>query len=471
MQRNIEIAFSTLFLLILFLLIQKHVFIWDTIQLGSKHAHFFYETNFNSLILPQEIDSGHPPLLGILLAAAWSVFGKSLAVSHWLMFPFVWGIVILLFQLGDQFLGKKRAFILVLLCMLDPMLAGQAILISPDVILVFGFLLGWWSILKNKWWGKALAALFLAALSTRGMVVVVILFFTDVFELWLKDKKLSIQNLIRLALPYAPSGLLALAFLGYHYLETGWIGFHPDSTWAPSFERVGFKAFVKNVGVLGWRMLDFGRVFLWIILIVMLFRNRNFSRKLSRDQRRTLFLFVVSTIFLSITFLSYKGLQQNRYLLPAVLSFNLFFVVCIKEWLTSAKIRSFIFSLSILALLTGNLWIYPDKISQGWDSTLAHWPYYSLRGKMLDYLDKNEIPLEKVGTAFPEIGPLKFKDLSGREDGMLEKNLEQQNYILYSNVMNDFTDEEIDELRKNWKVQKSFDKIGIKIILYRKVEL
>jgi hypothetical protein len=468
LQRTAEIALSTIFLLLLFFQIQDHVFFWDTIQLGSKHAHFFYETNFSSLILPEEIDSGHPPLLGLLLAAAWSLFGKSLAVSHWLMFPFVWGIVWLLFQLGDVFLGKKWAFILVLLCMLDPMLAGQSILISPDLILVFGFLLGWWSILKKRSWGKVLAALLLAAVSTRGMMVVVILFLADVFEVWLKDEKVSFRSMMLKILPFIPSGLLALTFLIHHYVQTGWVGFHPDSTWAPSFERVGLQGLIKNVLVLGWRMLDFGRVFLWIILLVFFFRNRVKNRKLSKDQQRTLFLFATATVFLSITFLSYKGLQQNRYLLPAVISFNLFFVVCIKAWLSSVRVRSMIYLISVIALLTGNLWIYPDKISQGWDSTLAHWPYYSLREEMLDYLEKNEIPLEAVGTAFPEIGPLKYKDLSGREEGMVEKNLDQQSYVLYSNVMNDFSDEEIEELRKEWTIQKKFNCSRIQVILYVK---
>jgi preprotein translocase subunit Sec61beta len=66
----------------------------------------------------------------------------------------VWGIVYLLFQLGDVFLGKKRAFLLVLLCMLDPMLAGQAILISPDLILVFGFFAGLVEYSEKKDLGK-----------------------------------------------------------------------------------------------------------------------------------------------------------------------------------------------------------------------------------------------------------------------------------------------------------------------------
>lgn len=68
-------------------------FFWDTIQLGSKHAHYFYETNFRSIILPNEIDSGHIPSLGIYLALVWKIAGKSLVISHLAMLPFVMGIV------------------------------------------------------------------------------------------------------------------------------------------------------------------------------------------------------------------------------------------------------------------------------------------------------------------------------------------------------------------------------------------
>ena len=64
---------------IIILLVQDHVFFWDTVQLGAKHAYWYYENNFQSLLLPTEIDSGHPPLFGMYLAFCWLLFGKSLA--------------------------------------------------------------------------------------------------------------------------------------------------------------------------------------------------------------------------------------------------------------------------------------------------------------------------------------------------------------------------------------------------------
>jgi hypothetical protein len=71
----------------------QYSFFWDTVQLASKHAHFFYETDFRSIILPNEIDSGHIPTLGFYLALIWKIAGKTLMVSHLSMLPFVIGIV------------------------------------------------------------------------------------------------------------------------------------------------------------------------------------------------------------------------------------------------------------------------------------------------------------------------------------------------------------------------------------------
>ncbi len=69
--------------------VRQDPFFWDTIQLASKHAHFFYDRGGEWAVLPPEIDSGHPPALGYYLAFLWAVFGKNLATGHWAMLPFL----------------------------------------------------------------------------------------------------------------------------------------------------------------------------------------------------------------------------------------------------------------------------------------------------------------------------------------------------------------------------------------------
>ena len=75
------------------------------------------------------------------LALNWKLFGKSLAVSHLAMLPFLVGIVLLLFFIGDHFGGRENSWMLALLAAADPVLASQAVLVSPDVALSCFFLL------------------------------------------------------------------------------------------------------------------------------------------------------------------------------------------------------------------------------------------------------------------------------------------------------------------------------------------
>lgn len=62
---------------------------WDTTHLASAQADWFYTHGTNSLLLPDHIDSGHPPLTGWLLAWVWKIMGKGLIQSHLMMLPFL----------------------------------------------------------------------------------------------------------------------------------------------------------------------------------------------------------------------------------------------------------------------------------------------------------------------------------------------------------------------------------------------
>ncbi len=449
-------------------LTRDHVFFWDTVQLGSKHAHWYYENGFGRLLLPDAIDSGHPPVFGMYLAALWQLFGKSLPVSHLGMLPFLLLMGWALFRLGDRLGGPALSPLLVLLVLADPVVAGQAVLVSPDLALLSFFLLGLVGVLERRSWLTALAAVGLAAISTRGMMTVLALYLFELIagpEGWLfqEGKKKGLGWMVVRALPYAPSGLFALAFLGYHYLEKGWIGYHADSPWAPGFERVGMAGVLKNFGLLGWRLLDFGRIFLWPAGIALAFGIRPELRK-DRRLRQLLVLVVVAVPALCTTFVLYQFLQNHRYLLPLLVGLTLLFYRLLA--LAPAAWRAVAFVVAFAGLLTGNLWVYPDRIAQGWDATLAHWPYYPLREAAIDYLEKESIPLDSVGTAFPEIGPLKYRDLSGRMRGFKAKDLARDDLVLYSNIMNDFTDEEIGVLRAHWREKQRWERGGVKLVLY-----
>lgn len=103
-------------------------------------------------------------------------------------------------------------------------------------------------------------------ISMRGWMVCFALYFWWIFyffENGLRPKSpvLWINIFFRNLPPFLPAGGLALLFLGYHYYVTGWVGYHPNSPWAGSFQQVDFSGFIKNIGLLIWRLLDYGRFF------------------------------------------------------------------------------------------------------------------------------------------------------------------------------------------------------------------
>lgn len=438
--------------------------------MASKHAHFYYDNHFSQLLLPTEIDSGHPPAFGMYIAACWKLFGQTLPVSHLAMLPFLWGIVLLLFAIGRHFGSQGAAWMFALLAFADPVFAAQSVLVSPDIVLVFFFLLGLWGIVRQKPWAIAIAIAGLALISMRGMMAAALLFAWEAIAIH-RDTR----SRIRALWPYIPGGILAAGYLAFHFSSTGWIGYHPGSPWAPSFERVDAWGFARNVIVYLWRMLDFGRVFVWAALLYLLWQWRGRKIQLKEEEQRKVrqlvLLFLLSLPFLGFTLLMYKGLSSHRYLLPSFIALALLCHTLLSYMLKAHRSQLAAHSslfIIVFGLLSGHLWIYPPHISQGWDASLAHWPWYGLRQQALEFFQAENIPLEQVGTAFPEIGPLKYRDLSGRETGMKTKDLEADRYILWSNVMNDFSDAEREELQLHWQVKKHWKQGGVQIVLYER---
>ena len=80
--------------------------------------------------------------------------------------------------------------------------------------------------------------------------------------------------------------------------------------------------------------------------------------------------------------------------------------------ITFFRKKRVIYTLIFLTLLTGNLWVYPKKIAQGWDATLGHIPYHSLRIEAIDYLNNQKIDITNVASFFPNNTALDNVDFS-----------------------------------------------------------
>lgn len=458
--------------------VRGHFFFWDTVQLASQHADFFYQNNFSTFLLPDEMDSGHPPTFGFYLAIVWKTMSKSLENSHLAMLPFLFGIVWQAWRVGEKLLGEGWAYLFMLLLFVNPVVASQCVLVSPDVVLIFFFLLSLNAIFREKKILLSFAILGLAMISMRGMMVVAALFlyqFLNSFN-FSKVNRLTFGELLKfpkrilpLSIPYFLGGLAALTFFIYHYTNKDWIGYHTGSSWAESFQVVDFKGFIKNIVLLIWRLVDFGHLFIGLAMLILTYIIKRSLGNLFSTTSQLWRLLLILIVVLTPTLIIYQGLLNHRYLLPIYIAACLLCVKLIsdlKDWRQQLKISAVVF----LGLASGNFWVYPQPIATGWDSTLAHLPYYRLRNEMIQFIDNQKISHADIGTAFPNLRSFRLVDLNTdlSQSSFARLDLNKNHYVFYSNVMNELTGEELDELKKYWQAVHILRGGQIEVILYKK---
>jgi hypothetical protein len=258
---------------------------------------------------------------------------------------------------------------------------------------------------------------------------------------------------IRRSLIYIPAFLIFLAFSTYHYLEKGWIGFHDNSPWAELFEIVGLKGLIYNIGILGWRIIDFGRIGIWLVFFVLVFKHRYVLLK--KMETRFLFcVFIILLVFLSANMIWAKNLLGHRYLLPIYLSFSLLCAHLLFSYQLNRKLKNVLILIWLGSLTTGNLWVYPEKIAQGWDSTLGHLPYYKIRKLTIEYIDEQGIDFREVQSFFPNNSKIDDFDLNKDKRQFVDFDNSSE-YVLYSNVFN-VSDEEYYLVRNEYSIIKRF---------------
>ena len=445
-------------LTICFLLSLQHAFFWDTTHLASAQADWFYTHGTNSLLLPDHIDSGHPPLTGWLLAWVWKIMGKGLIQSHLMMLPF------LLVAVWHMLLTLRHFFpfnypLLAILFFLNPILLTQSMLVSPDIILFAGLFTTLFGILEQRYLKIILGSMLLAMVSMRGMVCVAALV---LFGLLRDDSyRKSFLGTLKYLLLFIPPAILAGGFLFFHYQQKGWLGYHLGSPWAPSFEPAGWNGFLKNLVVLAWRFADQGMLFLWLPPLALLVIRRD---RLSGRTRELLTLFVIFFCMLVIPQLLYKGLLMHRYLYPCIATLTLVAFSIVSERM---ELKNYIIFSAIL-LVSGFFWIYPDRISKGWDIMPLHYSYYKHRNTMMEKMREQQIDPGETGAGFPYEMSSTVIDLSEDKRHFASVDLQQNAYVLYSNISNDFTEEQMHTLQSSWNVVARSGQWPVYFVLYKR---
>lgn len=440
-------------------------FFWDSIHY-SKAANYFFDTNFKSLILPLDLDAGHPPFFGIYLAFIWKIFGKNLIISHLSVLPFVMVIYWQLYRLVNHFFEEKHQQIVLILLALEPTLLTQSTMVSNDLVLVFFYLLGVNAIIKTNRILLFISLIGMAVVSTRGIIACPALFITDI--LWNKYFE-KLKSDLRLIIPYALFVLIIGTWLSYHYIQTGWVFTTPSPNWAEHRQISGVITMLKNIGIIGWRIIDFGRLGIWLIFLItipILIKNKLYQKT---DFQKLMLLALSPLLIFSLAFIPFTNPIGHRYYMVFYLLFTLLAYYAIINCMTEKKVL-YASCFGITSLLFGHFWIYPDNIAKGWDSTLAHITYFSERKAMINYIRESKIPFSQVGTDFPNVAGLKYTDLENTKESFVEKDLSEQKLIFQSNIFNGFSDEELNELKTKWFILKEYRRAGVYVRLYAKSE-
>ncbi|HRQ51268.1 MAG TPA: hypothetical protein PLR74_12070, partial [Agriterribacter sp.] len=410
--------------------------------------------------LPTGIDSGHPTLVAILLALAWKVFGVKIVVGHILMLPFIVLLIREAIRVCKHYFKNGFPYVAALV-LLNPVILGQATLVSPDIVLFGFFFFTLNGILDSSKLKILIGSLVLGAISMRGMMCVAYLCLFAALR-----QGVSFQSIIKYALLFSPGILIVLTFLTLHYAHSGWIGYHANSPWADSFESAGIKGFARNIVVFLFRMVDMGMVFIWAFVGGAIIYYSKGSIPVSKRTKELLLLWILCFLVSVLLQFFYRHSLLHRYLLPLMAITILIFCSVAEERL-SLKLFKRVWLFSLIGLLSGNLWVYPDPIAKGWDATLAHLPYYKLRKEALHFIKEKNIPLGDVNGGFPYNLTGKCIDLSSDTTTYSGLPPEQSPYVLYSNISNDYTDEQLRAFKEDWIPLKKIGGWPVRFVLYK----
>lgn len=445
-------------------------FFWDKDILNSRQAFWFLKNGFSLLPPPGNIDSGHPPIIGLLLAFLWKLFGISTIAGHLAMLPFALGLVFQFYKFTCYFFKPQSVYKVLFLIMIDTSIMTQLVILTGDLLTLFFFFLSINAVLYKKNYLLVIAVAALALSSSRGMLSCLIVGLFHYYLVFTKDDgiKLKTKQILDIIPMYLPAFLLITGYSFYHYHKTGWIGYDKNSSWAGCFEVVNFKGFIKNIFILSWRLMDFGRLFVWLAGIYVFILYIRKQLEIDEKIKILLALIIISLIVYSPPMLVYKILSSHRYILPVFVVIVTLVSYIIFEKLNNKHIQNTIYIILVAGLISGNFWVYPDKIAKGWDATLAHIPYYGLRLKMIQYLDEQKVPFNKVLSDVPNVSPLNYVDLSGDYRHFEQEKMEACDYVFYSNIFNNFTDEQIDELKSKWILVKEYKQMQVFVRLYKR---
>lgn len=461
-NNNLFLSICILLYFIVFLLSSGIPFFSDVVY-HAKLASLFLD---NAVTYPLDNDNGNPPFYGIYLMLWWKILGKSLWVSHLAMLPVVIGISFEFFKLLKRYVPKRLIPFGLLLLLIEPTLLTQYILMGYDLFFVYLFLLGTNSILNRRYLPYCLALVILPFINLRGFSFVIALSIIHFTFLFIIEKRAI--NFKDLAI-YLPTIFCFSLWLFYHKIKTGWFIIAPSNA-IEGHHLISIKGIMWHLFYNIWYILDFGRAAIWLFIVGIIGYFQFIKKKpvFSKDLKHLAFFTFIPLFTYAVLFIGFAYFTSHRYILPVYLFATIAFIHLLQHLKKSYQ-YIFIAIISLL-LVTGNYWIYPERLSNGWASSLKVLPYFSLKQQLVTYMQAHDIDYNDAASHFPVTLHQKDEYLTNNDFYLQDLDnlpMDKARYVVHTNVSNMFSVEEMKTLQTEWKLLKEWQKGLVYIRLYR----
>jgi len=436
------------FFVILFLLqtclwwvVKNDPFFGDSIASTSKAALAIYESNFQTLFYPLDVDPGHPMLYPILMAASWKIFGFSLLVSHAVGCVMGLFIIFSFRKIGSLYLTNAALNMASLMSVCFATFLSLSAMMLNTALLVSFYLLAVHALLANKKFNFIVFASLMMLTHLQSsffLLALAISHFT--IDVFLHKQQIAIW-VRKYFLMYGIPFLFFTAWLVTHYFHTGWLFHSPN--YADADDLNGIAVFLKSVAIIGWRLVDYGMLPIHLITAIAIWKNKT--------DKNLATLLVISV---SITALLFAIFLENTIGHRYFLAFQLLSVITAVQYVSSLPlIKGNLLYVALLAsLVLGNFLVYPGK-NLG-DATLAYRQYFAIENRLEFALKGSEL-YSYAPIANAPIAKYLHNDHICIER-MLDDSFSKYPVVLQSNVNAEFTLKQKFFLRENW-VGKSYE--------------
>jgi hypothetical protein len=436
-------------------------FFWDSVTILSRPATYLFNHGLFNFIYPSNFENGDPQLVPFYIASVWKIFGRSLVVTHLAFLPILIVNLYLLFRLIKRIFPQNLYPFVFALVASEPTFMSQTLGIYQDGFLILFSLFIINSLLERNKFITAITMLLLCMVSRRGMLFTFGLMVANFVYIWAVQKQTFLKTIKAVWNIYVFAIIFVFSFIYWRLKVYGWF-FTTDQT--TQGDILPFTGMLRNVLILGRWFADTGKLFLWLVLFYILLKSKNSANIIKQNTFIILIGICLLVIMMSATIPIANPFGARYFVIP----FVIFTIIVSKQIIAFLPVYKAKITISILAILLfcGNFWVYPEKLSQSWDSTLSNLAYFELRNQTIEYFDSNNIDFKSVGVDFPMYNKFGYIDASPDNRVFNGVDFDTNQWVVYSNIFN-WKDDKIDKV-KSWKFVKEFKSGTVFMKIYKK---